>query len=180
MSIQLGGIFSAIPLLVVLAWMPLSITANTLPSDKAALLAFKAAVTDDGYVLAGWTSDTDPCIDKWTGVSCTCYPFFEDYGAPNRVPACIPLDWGYDPNNSRVLQLNLGDVRITDWNVLGGDLPAALGDLTALRVLSLKGNNFTGVIPYNWHRLTNLEQIILSKNNITGESCSGTMPSLHY
>lgn len=162
-------LFPAVLLLVLaLACIPFS-ASETLASDKAALLAFRDALVDDGYVLAGWDNYTDPCIDKWTGVSCTCYPFFEEYGAPERVPSCLPLDWGYDPTTSRVLQLNLGDVRINDWNVLTGDLPASLGDLTALRVLNLKGNNFTGPIPEEWKKLTNMEQLILSENRITGE-----------
>ena len=143
--------------------------AQTLESDKAALLEFKSQVEDFGFVLAGWTNDTDPCIDQWTGVSCTCFPFYEEYGAPERVSSCTPIDPGYSEEGSRVLQLNLGDVRITDWNVLGGALPASLGGLTALRVLNLKGNNFTGSIPYQWGKLTNLEQLVLSDNKINGE-----------
>lgn len=141
---------------------------QTMQSDKDALLAFKSEVQDNGLVLAGWTNDTDPCIDKWTGVSCTCYPFYEEYGSSRRIPACNPIDPGYYTSGSRVLQLNLGDVRITDWNVLGGNLPEAVGNLTALRILNLKGNNFTGPIPSQWSRLRNLEQLILSDNNITG------------
>lgn len=144
-----------------------SAAGQTMPSDKEALLGFKASVIDNGLVLASWTNDTDPCIDQWTGISCTCYPFFEESGAPKRVPSCTPLDWTGD--GSRVLQINFGDLRINDWNFLGGNLPAWLGNLTALRVLNLKNNNFTGEIPSQWSKLTNLEQLILAGNNITGE-----------
>ena len=80
---------------------------TTYKPDKDALLAFKASVTDPGYLLGSWSEYTvcwfacvpcvetdgstlailhecclifyvqDPCIDQWPGVSCTCYPFFE-------------------------------------------------------------------------------------------------------
>jgi hypothetical protein len=69
---------------------------------------------------------------------------------------------------SRVLQLNLGDVRITDWNTLEGELPAAIGNLTELRVLNLAGNNFTGPIPQEWEALGELEILTLTNNEISG------------
>ena len=142
--------------------------AATEPKDKEALLAFKAAVEDDALMLGGWDNSTDPCIDQWRGVLCTCLSDYEDSNG-NRIPSCTPQDPGYASNFSRVLQLNLGDVRITNWNVLGGELPPALGDLTALRILNLNGNNFTGLIPWEWFSLTNLEQLVLSNNNISGQ-----------
>jgi class 3 adenylate cyclase len=151
---------------VLLLLLP-SASAQTDPKDKAALLAFKASVIDNGMMLAGWDEYTDPCIDQWRGVLCTCLTEYED-DAGNRIPACTPTDPYSSVENSRVLQLNLGDLRITQWNTLQGNLSAALGDLTALRILNLKNNNFTGPIPWQWTALTNLEQINLSGNNITG------------
>ncbi|KAH7623655.1 putative Adenylate cyclase [Nannochloris sp. 'desiccata'] len=137
----------------------------TEPRDKAALLAFKASVIDNGLMLAGWDEYTDPCIDQWRGVLCTCLTEYEDE-AGNRIPACTPM---YNTSDySRVLQLNLGDVRIRQWNVLQGNLSASLGDLSALRILNLKNNNLTGPIPWQWTYLTNLEQLVLAENNITG------------
>lgn len=140
----------------------------TKPSDKEALLAIKKSIQDQAGILSGWDEYTDPCIDQWTGVSCTCYPFFEDVDVQERNAACTPIAPEYSTEYSRVLQLNLGDVRITDWNVIGGKLPAAIGNLTALRVLNLRNNNFTGSIPYAWRTLQGLEHLFLSHNNISG------------
>lgn len=153
--------------LVLTAFFPLPAVAQTEPRDKQALLAFKSAVIDTDQMLAGWDATTDPCIDQWRGVQCTCLTEFEDSNGV-RVPICTPLDPAFIGVNSRVLQLNLGDVRITGWNTLGGPLPPELGSLTALRILNLKNNNFTGQIPTEWYALTNLEQLVLSGNNITG------------
>ena len=49
-----------------------------------------------------------------------------------------------------------------------GELPPALGKLTALRILNLRGNQLNGTVPYQWSALANLEQLILSRNNVTG------------
>jgi Leucine rich repeat N-terminal domain len=52
--------------------------AQTIDNDKAALLTFKASVSDPGGLLSSWTEDTDPCVDDWAGIKCNCFPFFED------------------------------------------------------------------------------------------------------
>ncbi|MBK8905299.1 MAG: hypothetical protein IPM53_29220 [Anaerolineaceae bacterium] len=54
------------------------------------------------------------------------------------------------------------------FNNLQGQLPAALADLTQLRVLDLHNNALTGPIPAEYGRLTNLEYIDLSVNQLTG------------
>lgn len=167
--------------LVLAALFPLAAVGQTEPRDKQALLAFKSAVIDIDQMLAGWDATTDPCIDQWRGVQCTCLTEFEDSNG-QRVPICAPLDPAFVGVNSRVLQLNLGDVRITGWDTLGGNLPPALGSLTALRILNLKNNNFTGQIPSEWYALSNLEQLILSGNNITGPlpNYLANLPRLKY
>jgi hypothetical protein len=144
------------------------VSASTYLPDKEALLRFKDSVKDFGYILGSWSEYTDPCIDKWRGVSCTCFPFFDASGAEDRALSCYPLEPYLAEEGSRVLQLNLGDVRITDWNTLEGELPAAIGNLTELRVLNLAGNNFTGPIPQEWEALGELEILTLTNNEISG------------
>lgn len=134
-----------------------TVEASTYKPDKDALLAFKAGVVDTGGLMSSWSEYTDPCIDQWPGVSCTCYPFFET-GARQRQ-ACYPLAPYLASEGSRVLQLNLGDIRVTEWNVLSGELPSAVGNLTELRILNLKGNSFFGPVPDAWSALTELENI---------------------
>jgi Leucine-rich repeat (LRR) protein len=52
---------------------------------------------------------------------------------------------------------------------LRGPIPATLGGLRSLRVLSLSQNGFSGRIPTELGGLAALQQLDLSYNNITGE-----------
>ncbi|MAT99718.1 MAG: hypothetical protein CL608_21470 [Anaerolineaceae bacterium] len=54
------------------------------------------------------------------------------------------------------------------YNNLQGQLPTALADLTFLRVLDLHNNALTGVAPFDYGRLSNLEYIDLSVNQLGG------------
>ena len=51
---------------------------------------------------------------------------------------------------------------------LRGTVPAALGDLTALEVLNLKGHRLWGEIPAGLRRLENLKTLNLSNNRLSG------------
>ena len=51
---------------------------------------------------------------------------------------------------------------------LRGTVPAALGDLTALEVLNLKGHRLWGEIPEELNRLANLKKLNLSNNRLWG------------
>ncbi|KAM7256369.1 hypothetical protein ACFE04_012110 [Oxalis oulophora] len=52
---------------------------------------------------------------------------------------------------------------------LSGEIPASLGQIHSLRVLSLSQNNLLGKVPSELSGLVNLEQLDLSYNNISGE-----------
>ncbi|MCY3801049.1 MAG: fibronectin type III domain-containing protein [Chloroflexi bacterium] len=67
----------------------------------------------------------------------------------------------------QVTQLNLRD------NNLSGSLPAALGKLEALQVLSLDRNNLTGSLPAELGNLRNLTRLALNRNSLTGAIPSG-------
>ena len=62
----------------------------------------------------------------------------------------------------RVHEVNLS------WDDLTGRLPPALGNLTELRRLSLRGNKLTGEIPRELGRLTQLEILSLSSTYLSG------------
>ncbi len=66
-------------------------------------------------------------------------------------------------NDQRVTHLALGD------NNLTGAIPPEIGQLEALRGLSLLYNNLTGPIPSEIGQLRNLEQLTLPHNEFTGE-----------
>lgn len=66
-----------LPLLLAAPLLPAPVAADVLPGDKAALLAFKSGLTSEGgELLVTWRRDTDPCLDSWTGVRCSCDDFF--------------------------------------------------------------------------------------------------------
>lgn len=54
------------------------------------------------------------------------------------------------------------------FNELQGELPAALANLSALRVLDLHNNALSGAIPDDFGRLSRLESLDLSANEISG------------
>ena len=64
------------------------------------------------------------------------------------------------------------DGHVTDLNLyyqdLKGSLPAALADLTELRVLALHDNQLTGPIPPELGRLAHLINLDLSRNQLSG------------
>ena len=109
--LRLAALLPALALAVLLA-APRPAAADVLPGDKAALLAFKDGLTAaGGELLASWQPASDPCIDAWTGVRCSCADFFESQraadggnvtarvgwvlpprrAAPRRPPQCLPL-----------------------------------------------------------------------------------------
>ena len=65
--------------------------------------------------------------------------------------------------DGRVTELDLRN------NELTGELPAELGSLTNLQLLSLGGNELTGEIPAELGSLTNLTLLDLQNNELTGE-----------
>lgn len=66
-------------LAALLALLPGGTLAQVLPLDKQALLEFKAGLTaEGGELLASWVPESDPCLDAWTGVRCSCADFFEE------------------------------------------------------------------------------------------------------
>ena len=65
-------------------------------------------------------------------------------------------------------------------NNLSGSLPAALGKLEALQVLSLDRNSIGGSLPAELGNLTNLNRLALNRNSLTGAIPSelGNLPNL--
>ena len=85
-------------------------------------------------LLAAWNASGDPCGDAWPFVSCRCADVF---------PRLSAADCANATGNAaalRVLVLEVGQLVQTEGRQLAGTLPACLGNLTALRVLDLHGN----------------------------------------
>ena len=85
-----------------------------------------------------WAADTD--MDTWQGITIE--------GDPARVTKLI-IRW--------------------EWpTTLRGTIPQALGNLTGLTVLDLRGNYLTGTIPSQLGSLTKLTGLYLGENRLTG------------
>lgn len=113
----------------------LSATEKCNPNDKKALLQIKQSLNNP-YQLASWDPNTDCC--GWYVVQC-------------------------DPNNNRIVELNLFSANIS------GQIPAAVGDLPFLETLVFrKLTNLTGQIPQAIAKLSNLKLLRLSYTNLSG------------
>jgi hypothetical protein len=160
--------------------------AATAAGDKDALLAARSALDPSDRVLSSWSAATDPCLDDWVGVKCNCFPFFEGdaptAAAGDRPTACTPRVSRRASEPARVLQLNLGDLRITGGAMLEGAVPASLGGLVELRVLNLGWNNLTGALPAELARLEALEYLHVGGNRLQGRlpAFLGGMAALRF
>ncbi|KAL6603129.1 hypothetical protein ACP70R_043490 [Stipagrostis hirtigluma subsp. patula] len=126
-------------------------------TDRDALLAFKAGVSDPSGVLRSWNDTVHFC--RWPGVNCTA---------------------------GRVTSLDLSELRLTGTlspavgdlaylevlnltsNGISGGIPASLGRLRRLTYLSLCDNAFAGEIPDALRNCTGLAIAYLNNNNLTG------------
>ncbi|KAL5228764.1 hypothetical protein ABZP36_017029 [Zizania latifolia] len=130
--------------------------------DEAALLAFKAGISDGGIssALASWNSSTSFC--RWEGVSC-------GNQMPTRVVALsLPssnLAGEISPaigNLTFLQRLNLSS------NELHGEIPPSLGRLRRLQILDLGDNSFSGAIPANLSSCISLTNMLLAYNQLGG------------
>ena len=77
---------------------------------------------------------------------------------------------------------NLEALYLDDNFYLEGEIPASLGNLTALRELRLYNNNLTGNIPESFSNLRLLSDLRLYNNKLTGElpSFIASLPNLEF
>ncbi|XP_066357071.1 receptor protein kinase-like protein ZAR1 [Miscanthus floridulus] len=187
-------------LLLLLALPPPAALALT--AEGLALLAFKAAATDDPYsALSRWSeSDPDPC--GWPGVRCANAS--SSSSAPRVVVGLAVAGKnisGYIPSELGSLlflrRLNLHGNRLSGaipaalsnasslhslylyGNRLTGGLPtAALCDLPRLHNLDVSGNALSGELPLDLRGCRSLQRLVLARNAFSGELPAGVWPEM--
>ncbi|XP_042503462.1 probable inactive receptor kinase At1g48480 [Macadamia integrifolia] len=145
-------------LLCLLVFLPVG--KPDLASEKAALLAFKAAV---GRYIP-WNQSANPCT-SWQGIECENNTSIITIRLPGYfLSGEIPMGIFGNLTHLRTLSLRI--------NSLSGQLPSDLASCTELRNLYLQGNQFSSEIPEFLFGLYNLVRLNLANNNFSGEISS--------
>ncbi|KAG5578397.1 hypothetical protein H5410_058531 [Solanum commersonii] len=138
---------------------------------RDALLKFLAEVSNNNSTIlgtnSGWNSTSDPCKDKWLGVTCN---------AKTLSVEKIILD-GYDFSSGTFDATTICNVEpIMDTlfflslknDLLQGKNFDSIDKCKHLRHLVLGGNRFSGSIPQSFSRLNNLKRLDISNNRLSG------------
>lgn len=111
----------------------------------------------------GWNVSSDPCTDKWKGISC-------DRGSEyvkKIVLDHLNLSGVVDAASVCAAQA-LGVLSLNENSVIG-TLPEDISKCRNLTHLYLRENNFTGSLPSSISRLINLRRLVISNNAFSGE-----------
>nr|AAX96570.1 Leucine Rich Repeat, putative [Oryza sativa Japonica Group]ABA95464.1 Leucine Rich Repeat family protein [Oryza sativa Japonica Group] len=139
---------------------PIASKSNGSETDLAALLAFKAQLSDSNNILAGnWTTGTPFC--RWIPLGLTACPYLQVIAMPyNLFEGVLP------PWLGRLT--NLDAISLGGNNFDAGPIPTKLSNLTMLTVLDLTTCNLTGNIPTDIGHLGQLSWLHLAMNQLTG------------
>ncbi|KAL8247347.1 hypothetical protein R6Q59_008563 [Mikania micrantha] len=143
-------------------------------SDRAALLAFKAALHEPYLgIFKSWTGHD--CCHKWYGISCDPTtkrvadinlrgesedPIFQKAHRTGYMNGSI------SPAICKLTRLS--SVIIADWKGISGVIPKCITSLPFLRILDLIGNQISGEIPFDIGKLSRLTVLNVADNRITG------------
>ncbi|XP_062191297.1 probable inactive receptor kinase RLK902 [Phragmites australis] len=137
--------------------------APDLAGDRAALLALRDAL-DPGQRLPWDPSAPTPCGGQWRGVVCST-----SVSGARVVELRLPakgligtIPVGTVGNLTALRKLSLR------FNAISGGIPADVGGCAELRVLSLRSNRLTGAVPEGFFSLALLNKVDLAGNHLTG------------
>ncbi|KAL3324542.1 hypothetical protein AABB24_038599, partial [Solanum stoloniferum] len=144
------------------------------PSDRAALLSFRAALNEPYLGIFNSWKGYD-CCHEWYGVSCDATthrvadinlrgesedPLFEKAHRTGYMTGTI------SPSICKLERLS--SLTIADWKGITGPIPSCITSLPFLRIIDLVGNKLTGSIPSSIGRLSRLTVLNVAENHLTG------------
>ncbi|XP_004973476.2 probable inactive receptor kinase RLK902 [Setaria italica] len=164
---SIGGARAAAVTLVVVAALlaaavPGRCVAQDLARDRTALLALRDAL-DRGRLLPWDPAAASPC--GWRGVACAAHSQGGDRVVELRLPGkrlSGTIPPGTVGNLTALRKLSLRH------NAISGQIPADVGSCGELRVLSLRNNRFAGTVPEGLFSLAVLKHVDLALNGLTG------------
>uniref|UniRef100_A0ACD5VEQ0 Uncharacterized protein n=2 Tax=Avena sativa TaxID=4498 RepID=A0ACD5VEQ0_AVESA len=138
----------------------LSILMIATASDEAALLAFKAGLSNSS-ALDSWNGNTGFC--SWEGVRCS-------RSRPTQVVGLSLPFLGLTGSISPAIG-NLTFLQILNMssNELYGVIPPSIGRLRRLQTLDMGNNMLSGMFPANLSFCTSLKTLILHYNQLKGQ-----------
>ncbi|KAK4752625.1 hypothetical protein SAY87_021423 [Trapa incisa] len=146
------------PLIAISLLFLLPFSTPDLASDRAALLALRAAV--GGRTLLWNVNQQSPCF--WSGVECDSSSMVTALHLPaDGLTGDLPT--GILGNLTQLRTLSLR------FNTLTGQVPSDLALCTNLRNVYLQGNKFSGQIPESLFSLSYLVRLNLASNIFSGE-----------
>ncbi|XP_039172153.1 probable LRR receptor-like serine/threonine-protein kinase At3g47570 [Eucalyptus grandis] len=137
------------------------VSCTTNETDRLALLAFKAGISEDPFgVLSSWNDSIGFC--QWYGVTC---------GRRHQRVTVLDLEsqgllGSISPHIGNLSFL--GEMWLQN-NSFNQEIPPQLGQLRRLHILQLTSNSLVGEIPKNISSCSDLVLLWLGKNELTGE-----------
>ncbi|KAM1025990.1 hypothetical protein ACFX13_039695 [Malus domestica] len=109
----------------------------------------------------GWNMSSDPCRDKWEGVTC------DRKNSVKKIVLETSNLTGVLDANSLCMVKSVGVVSLKKNNITGL-LSEDIGNCRDLTHLYISGNDFSGELPESLSHLNNLKRVDISNNNFNG------------
>ncbi|KAF5476849.1 hypothetical protein F2P56_003541 [Juglans regia] len=109
----------------------------------------------------GWNLTSDPCNDKWVGVTCLQNSVWRIVLEGLNLTGIL--------NASSICMVKSLTVLSLKNNQIHGLIPGEIGKCKTLTGLYLSGNRFSGGLPDSLSQLGNLKRLDISDNNLSGE-----------
>ncbi|OIW05724.1 hypothetical protein TanjilG_23510 [Lupinus angustifolius] len=173
-----SAVFAMLLLIITLITLTISPVESCPPSEWAALMAFKAALTEPNIgIFNSWRGTN--CCYHWYGINCdpTTHRVADitlrgltiaddnPHVTTNRT-ATGYMNGSISPSICKLKQLST--LTISDWKGISGNIPHCITTLSLLQFIDLSGNIISGKVPYDIGHLAQLTVLNLADNHISG------------